>query len=196
MSTDMFAVLFNEMHPDFFAPANTAHMPRNMIYEEQVMYNPAAFSTGRAAAETDCGLLLQDITVPVGTTFGFYSGDHGSLLSAVAAVDQTWPQYFTADERIYCAMREGRIASFCMLSDMGIHHIGGTTLRVAGPSCVGTVPEFRRQSIGLKMVQNVTRLIFEEGYDLSYIHYTGVGRWYERLGYKTVLRWNWNGMYS
>ena len=57
-----------------------------------------------------------------------------------------------------------------------------------------TLPEYRRQGIGLKMVQNVTAILKAEGYDLSYIHFTGVGRWYEKLGYHTTLRWSRDGV--
>ena len=60
--------------------------------------------------------------------------------------------------------------------------------------CVGTVPEYRRQGIGLKMVQNVTQILKEKGYALGYIHYTGVGHWYAKLGYQTLVKWNSGGI--
>ena len=34
----------------------------------------------------------------------------------------------------------------------------------------------------------------EEGYDLSYIHYTGVAPWYAKLGYRTILKWDRHGI--
>ena len=58
----------------------------------------------------------------------------------------------------------------------------------------GTIPAYRKQGIGLKMVQNATAILKEVGYDLSYIHYTAVGHWYARLGYQTILRWNSQGI--
>ena len=34
----------------------------------------------------------------------------------------------------------------------------------------------------------------EEGYDYSYIHYTAVAPWYEKLGYETIIKWNAKGI--
>ncbi|MBR5226313.1 MAG: GNAT family N-acetyltransferase, partial [Clostridia bacterium] len=67
-------------------------------------------------------------------------------------------------------------------------------LRIGAPGCVGTIPAYRRQGIGLKLVQNATAILKQRGYDLSYIHYTGVGHWYARLGYQTILKWNAQGI--
>ena len=89
---------------------------------------------------------------------------------------------------------DGRIASFCMIENMGEHMLDGRTVKIGGPGCVGTVPEYRKRGIGLMMVKNVTQILKEEGYDFSYIHYTGVASWYQKLGYRTVLKWNKNGM--
>ena len=89
----------------------------------------------------------------------------------------------------YCAFVDGRVAAFCLVEDMCTFQ----GLRVGGPGCVGTLPEFRRQGIGLKMVQNATALLRDRGFDLSYIHYTGVASWYAKLGYRTVLRWGREG---
>ena len=38
------------------------------------------------------------------------------------------------------------------------------------------------------------QILKEEGYDYSYIHYTGVAPWYEKLGYQTFAKWNKNGV--
>ena len=66
-------------------------------------------------------------------------------------------------------------------------------LKIGGPGCVGTVPEYRRQGIGLRLVQLATGILKDQGYDLSYIHYTAVAPWYAKLGYQTVLKWNGRG---
>jgi hypothetical protein len=44
------------------------------------------------------------------------------------------------------------------------------------------------------MVKHVTQILKDEGYDISFIHYTGVAPWYEKLGYNTIVRWNTDGI--
>ena len=105
-----------------------------------------------------------------------------------------WLPLFNEKSRVYCGFIDGRIASFCMIENMGEHMLDGRTVKIGGPGCVGTVPEYRKRGIGLMMVKNVTQILKEEGYDFSYIHYTGVAPWYQKLGYRTVLKWNKNGM--
>ena len=92
--------------------------------------------------------------------------------------------------RIFCAFDGDRTAAFCFLSDMGRYQ----GLRIGGPGCVGTVPEDRRQGIGLEMVRRATEILRRDGFDLSWIHYTHVGPWYMKLGYRPVLRWNSGGL--
>ena len=75
------------------------------------------------------------------------------------------------------------------MDDWGMHD----GLRISGPGCVGTVPAYRKKGIGLEMVRRATIMLKEEGFDLSWIHYTHIGPWYEKLGYRTVLRWNGKG---
>ena len=111
------------------------------------------------------------------------------LREAVKEVSSNWPEYFTEKSRVYCAMDGDEVASFCLVDDWGTHF----GLRVGAPGCVGTVPRYRRRGIGLRMVQLATGILAREGFDLSWIHYTGVAPWYARLGYETVLRWNARG---
>lgn len=56
------------------------------------------------------------------------------------------------------------------------------------PGCVGCVPEYRNKGIALEMIANVTQYLKEQGMDISFIFYTGVARWYEKIGYETFLR--------
>ena len=90
-------------------------------------------------------------------------------------------------------MLNGEIASFCAVEEWENCLLSNGKNRVGAPGCVGTVPEFRRRGIGLKMVADVTAILKREGYDVSYIHYTGVARWYAKLGYRTCLRWTCRG---
>lgn len=47
-------------------------------------------------------------------TFGYFTGDCGELKKDVLRVADDWGEYFTADERIYCAFIDGKVASFCL----------------------------------------------------------------------------------
>lgn len=170
--------LFDALHPGFFERPSIRRIPAGRTYEEMALWL------------ADFSLDAVNIPVPEGVTFGCWTGDIGALRRQVARVDGTWPELFREDTRVYCACDGGMLASFCMLEDMGEYN----GLRVAGPGCVGTLPEYRRRGIGLKMVQNATAILKAEGYDLGYIHYTGVAPWYARLGYGTVLRWNGEGI--
>lgn len=172
--------LFEAMHPGFFQQAHLASHGPDEVFEEMVL-DLSAFSPDQAV-----------LPVPEGISFGLYRGDREKLLQAVKAVDVTWPPFFREDSRVYCAMEQDQIASFCLIEPMGQWQ----GLCIGGPGCVGTVPAYRRQGIGLKTVQNVTGILQSEGYDLSYIHYTGVAPWYARLGYRTVLKWNRDGILS
>lgn len=98
-----------------------------------------------------------------GVTFGIYEGEHAKL------------------------------ASFCIIAPMGTHMINGQAVKIGGPGCVGTLPEYRNLGIGLTMVKKATRILKEEGYDYSYIHYTAVESWYAKLGYERILKWTKNG---
>ena len=169
--------LFSEMHPGFFEKPYITGMPEENVFTELVM----DLRTERPAVPA--------YRPPEGITFGKYSGDIGKLREAVAQVDEYWVQYFGEKTPVYCAFDGDEIAAFCILSDWGVH--GG--LRIGGPGCVGTVPAYRGKGIGLEMVRLATEAQREEGYSLSWIHSTHLEKWYSRLGYRTVLRWNCRG---
>ena len=170
--------LFHHVHPDFFAAEHIRQLPADEVFDEQLMsladFNPNAVH----------------IPAPTHITYGLYTGDISALQESVRAVDDDWVQYFQSGDRVFCAFDGDRVASFCLLDDFGEYQ----GLKIGAPGCVGTVPEYRRQGIGLKMVQKATAILKDEGYDLSYIHYTQVGHWYARLGYKTFLQWNCHGI--
>lgn len=112
----------------------------------------------------------------------------------MTTVVQYWVQYFNGKHRIYCGYIDGKVASFCLVEDMGIHNINGCKIKIGGPGCVGTLLEYRHRGIGLTMVKHVTQILKEEGYDYSYIHFTSVASWYEKLGYETSIKWSKNGV--
>lgn len=172
-----YADMFNALHPGFFAKSNIRSLPEEHIFDEQIL----DLHTWQPGAPVPC---------PAHITFGYYQGDIEALQAVVREVDEGWGQFFQKGDRVYCAFDGDKVVSFCLLEEFGSYE----GLRIGGPGCVGTVPSYRKQGIGLKMVQNATAIIKEQGYDLSWIHYTGVGHWYARLGYKTVVRWNCKGI--
>ena len=175
-------LLFNSMHPNFFEEDDIRNLPDEWIFDEMVLsldkFEPCKY----------------DRKLGNGISFGYYQGDIAEIKRAVNKVDPNWPQYFTETQRIYCGYMGGEIASFCTIADLGLHHVNGRDVRVGGPGCVGTSPEFRDRGIGLTMVKHVTRILKEEGYDYSYIHFTSEAAWYEKLGYRTSIRWTGKGI--
>lgn len=174
--------LFDKLHPHFFESADIRGLDGSETFDEMIMlldrYDAGAFT----------------ISIPDDITFGFFGGDTGELQKTVAKVDKDWTEYFDGQSRVYCAYAGGRIVSFCIADDMGTFDICGRTFRVGGPGCVGTIPEYRGRGIGLALVKNMTGILKDEGVGISYIHYTAVADWYAKLGYRTVIKWNRNGI--
>lgn len=172
-----YADLFNAIQPGFFEKEYIRSLPPEDIFDEQVL-DLHAWQEG------------EPVPCPEHIAFGFYKGDAETLQAAVRAVDEDWVQWFGKVDRVFCAFDGDRVASFCILDSFG----EADGQKVGAPGCVGTVPAYRRQGIGLRMVQLATTILKDEGYDLSWIHYTHVGHWYARLGYKTVVSWNSQGI--
>lgn len=173
--------LFNRMHPGFWTREDIVNMPEKAVCDEMIIYLR--------------GFNRPLISVPENVTFGFYEGDIEDLLPSVREVVPAWTEFYKPGNRIFCGFVDDEVASFCMIENMGEHEFFGHTLKIGGPGCVGTVPKYRRQGIGLEMVRRVSMILKEEGYDISYIHYTGVPNWYASLGYRSVYRWNKEGAY-
>lgn len=174
--------LFESIYPGFFELENIRGLPENCVCEEMIL--PLEENVQSAyEKEFDANI-----------SFGYFEGEREELVAAVEKVDSGWVLYFDGKHRVYCGYLDGKIASFCLVEDMGVHDVGERKIKVGGPGCVGTLPECRNKGIGLTMVKKVTHILKEEGYDYSYIHYTGVAPWYEKLGYKTIVRWNRNGV--
>ena len=175
-----YKALFDSMHPGFFDRQYIKDRDEDEIYEEMIL--PLE------------GFRDSELDYPDGIVYGLYTGSIEDLRGIVREVVEGWPPLFNEGDRIYCGFSGDEIASFCLIEDMGIHELDGKMLKIGGPGCVGTVPKYRRQGIGLKMVQDVTRILKDEGYDISYIHYTGVSHWYAKLGYLSILKWNRHGI--
>ncbi len=182
MTKQDYADLFNMMHPGFFELEHIKRIPETAVCEEMVFplneFDPKVYDR-----KPDCDV-----------TFGYFDGDYDKLKRDVYRVADDWVDYFNKDERIYCAFINGEAVSFCIVDDMGEYTLNGKKIKIGGPGCVGTVPEYRNRGIGLNMINNATEILRDEGFDYSWIHYTGVSKWYAKLGYKTVLKWNGKGI--
>lgn len=175
-------LLFNSLHPNFFESDFIRDLPEEYIFDEMIL----------SLDEFD--VHIYDKKFDGSVSFGFYGGDLDELKKKVEKVEKDWVQFFDGGDRIFCGYVNGEVASFCLVDDMGIHTVNGRELKIGGPGCVGTLPEYRDKGIGLTMVKNVTQILKEEGYDYSYIHYTYLAQWYEKLGYITSINWSRDGV--
>lgn len=173
-----YAEMFEALHPGFFEDDGIRSLPPAFVFDEQIL---DLHKFCEDAVQVNC---------PEHIAFGFYKGDAAALHTAVREVDEDWVQYFNPNDRVFCAFDAEKVVSFCILDEFGQY----AGMKIGGPGCVGTLPAWRKQGIGLKLVQKATAILKAEGFDLSWIHYTHVGHWYARLGYKTVIRWNAQGI--
>ena len=168
---------FDNMHPRFFDSPYIKTIPEDSVYAELIMdlrsFTPAPLS----------------FSIPEYITFGLYNGSMVDLKKTVSRVDEEWSQFFCDNSRAFCAFDGDKVVSFCILEDWGRQD----GLMIGGPGCVGTIPEYRKKGIGLEMVRRATMLLKEENFDISWIHYTHLRHWYEKLGYRTILEWNSKG---
>ncbi len=140
----------------------------------------------------EMSLELADLTVPQydspeGAKFCFYDGDITAMRSAVAEVDDEWVQYFDEDGLFFVCMMNGEIASFCIVGEDECCLLSDGK-RIGSVGCVGTVPKFRRNGIGLHMVALASEHLKSIGCDRVFIHYTHLDKWYGKLGAETFLR--------
>lgn len=182
MNRQEYISLFDCMYPDFFERENIRTLSEELIFDEMIL----------PLDEFD--LHKYDKNLDDNISFGYYEGDIDELKEVVGKVSQWWLQFFDGKHRAYCGYIDGKVASFCLVENMGIYTVSGRDLKIGGPGCVGTLPEYRHKGIGLTMVKLVTQILKEEGYDYSYIHFTGVASWYEKLGYKTSIKWGKKGV--
>lgn len=127
-----------------------------------------------------------DLPVAENVTFGYIDGTSEALKKAVAETVPDWVQYF-GGSKVFCGFCGGEIASFCITEEWEPSVVSDGVHRTGAVGCVGTVPRFRRQGIGLKMVALAAEELKKQGFGKCFIHHTGVYDWYEKIGCRTVL---------
>lgn len=177
MRKQEYIVLFHSLYPDFFESESVCALPEEYIFAEMILYL------------NDFDIHKYDKKFDDGVSFGFYEGGLDELKKEVDKMEKHWTPFFNGNDRVFCGYVNGKVVSFCLVCDMGICKINEQKLKIGGPGCVGTLPEYRNRGIGLTMVKHVTQILKEEDYDYSYIHYTYLAQWYEKLGYKTAIKW-------
>lgn len=182
MNKQDYILLFKSIYPEHFEREVVRGLPDNLVFEEMIL-PLSAFDIHKYKKNFNDNI-----------TFGFYDGDIDELKNNVKKVVEYWAGSFSRNDRIYCSYVDGKIASFCRVEDMGTYTINGHEIKIGGPGSVGTLLEYRNKGIGLTMVKNVTQILKEEGFDYSYIHFTGISAWYEKIGYKTSIKWNKKGI--
>ena len=116
-----------------------------------------------------------------------------SSVFAELVLDLKKPLPWTAPLPFHEGMSFGLYEGPAEILQEAVHMGAAEGLHIGGPGCVGTLPAWRKKGIGLEMVRRATEIFAREGYDVSWIHWTHLEQWYQKLGYKTALRWNKDG---
>lgn len=129
---------------------------------------------------------------PNGIEFEYYIGDHNHLLNAVALVDEEWVNYFEDNDLVFVAKKDSEVVGFTILDFNDINVLSTGWNKVGSIGCVGVIPSFREQGIGLALVAHASNELKKHKCDLSFIHYTYLEKWYGKLGYRTFMNY-WFG---
>lgn len=124
--------------------------------------------------------------------YQFYDGQMDDMKQAVNLVDKEWVQYFNNRQNIFCGYVENQLASFCLIDIDVDCMISTDNCKVGSIGCVGTLPQYRKNGIGLRMVDLATVYLKEKNCDKSYVSYTHIDKWYEKLGYQTFARFTFD----
>lgn len=168
----------------------------NISFFEKRGYAGGYFSVNMAASLEDFNVSGLDIyPTPEYIRFRYEKpGEHERLERAIEKVDPKWVQYFTEPSPksrmktlIAEDIRTGAIAGFVTTepNSAAFEH-GGLITGTMG--CVGVVPEYRREGIGLRMVADGMQRLKEQGDQAVELTYIVLTDWYSRLGLKVCSR--------
>ncbi len=153
-------------------------------------FEKRGYSFGNTYAEMYVDLSGYADPLPENTAdFGFYGGGIEELKAAVAKVEDDWVQYFSGENEYFCGFVDKEPISFCVFEDDVNCLAAKGSERCGSVGCVGTVPEFRKRGIGLKMVSLALDELKRRGCDRCFIHMTHLWNWYGKLGAKVILKY-------
>ncbi len=118
--------------------------------------------------------------------------EKNDLLLAVSQVDKSWVKYFVNCDSVLIAVNNNEIVGFAIVSiDDSLPYFAENS-KVGSIGCVGVIPKARKKGIGLSMVAYATNEIKNMGCDEGFIGCTHLESWYNKLGYRTCMRF-WMG---
>lgn len=131
---------------------------------------------------------------PYDIRFGLPSDKvHAQISNAVEEVDSDWISYFAVPNApVFAAWRNENLAGFLLLDDHADVPYCPFDARVGTIGCVGVLPAYRKQGIGLRMVDAATRELIARGCAWAHIGYTHLSHWYGRIGYQVCMEF-WMG---
>ena len=122
-------LLLDRMYPNFFQRDNIRNLPDEWICDEMIL-SLDEFEPNKYNKKLDDSI-----------SFGYYDGDLDKLKEEVGKVVQYWTKSYNGTHRAYCGYIDGKIASFCLIENKGVHNINGHEFKIGGPGCVGTLHE-------------------------------------------------------
>lgn len=58
----------------------------------------------------------------------YSGGELGEIREEVRRVVEYWAESYNGRHRIYCGYMDGKVVSFCLVEDKGVHNINGREL--------------------------------------------------------------------
>ena len=137
------------------------------------------------------------LSLPIPEHPSFYSyateQDWIELEGAIASVNPKWSHPLkNSTGRILIVKLQGKIAGFAQVKTGGKETIFSRAKELGYIDYVGVLPEYRKLGLGRRLVAYGTKELQRLKCEMAYIGSTELEKWYERIGYKTYLRF-WMG---
>jgi ribosomal protein S18 acetylase RimI-like enzyme len=122
---------------------------------------------------------------PESVTFGpAQPRERAAVLAAAEQASAGWSVFFDQHYENAWVARAGDEVIGCLLAQPQVTLGAGFPGPTGGLACVGVVPRWRQQGIGLKLAAVATAELARQGLMYSYVGYTWLEGWYGRIGYR------------